>query len=241
MAINNVQPLIELVSHVNNFDEFAAHFNFEKGILNEEEAPTSLPYTREQLIESLFDNSDPRTDSAHPEFETYKNAKTLFIKNVVSKNLLIAKDTNLYVNLFCTFILNSQPTRVSLIMKYVLDGEDAYRWAINKVETESLNISGEYKISEYISPVSDNLGFMNLEKHFQESNSVNLAENKFIYNKLSVFFFLIESGTMRFKQVNKMTYYYYGLSGWEIQLQEFNRSHFNSGWLISDLKNRKEH
>ena len=233
---NHIPP--ELLMQVKNIDEFIDLFNADSSYFAEN-ISEGIEYSisRHDIIENLFDLSDPRLDSGNSNFKTYNQLKKVFVSHITAKEIEIRKDTNLWAFINCNFLYHSHEIPVLLLLKYTYDGDDDWRWTISKVNSEAFDISHKTIISEYIPPHSDNLDFFNLNKFINvDINTSNLTSPNFQYNELSVFLFLIESGQLIFKQSKQMVYVYYGISEWTLHLNEYNRPGYNTGWLISDIK-----
>lgn len=237
LPLSSSQQATELITYVHNFDEFISHFNYKKGLLNEEvDKESGTDVSRTDLLYYLFDHLDPRSDSNNNHYNSYKRAKSNFVKHIVKKELYLSKDTNLYTQLDCDFLFNTEPVKVMLTMKYVQEEGNAYRWAISEVSAPCLALPEDENISEYLSPVSDNLNFISLQKNLGNFNFINLSDKNYQYDPLSVFHFLIETSQLKLVQVNNMQYIYYGFTEWKLTISEFNRKNYNAGWLISNLE-----
>ena len=54
-------------------------------------------------------------------------------------------------------------------------------------------------------------------------------------DNLTLFFYLVNTGAMKFEYVDEVIYHITSIPGWCMKIREFNRNELNSGWLISDL------
>jgi hypothetical protein len=228
----------ELYAQVKNFDEFINRFNYEKDFRNEPVTNAfKSKYSRKQIIESLFDQYDIRTDTTNSENKQFLSLKNRFIENAITNNYQIKKDTNLYAMVSSSFLFKGAMVPVELILKYTFDGDNAFRWTITDVFSQALSISDEFNLEYYISPNSDDLDFLNLNKVFAPNcHTINLTEPGFRYNQLHIFLYLVETGQLIFKQTNSMSYLYTGIMGYKLSIKEFNRPGYNSGWLISNIQ-----
>lgn len=219
----------ELIIQVKNIHDFIGRFNFE---LDPSGEPLSnefkSKYNRGQLLETLFNKGDTMRKLNQLELQ--------FINDVMSSNKKMLKDTNLFTKLSCLFEYDKDTLPIDLLLQYTYDGDNAYRWAIVKVNSKRLNLFGSTNISEYIPPNNDEIGFSRLEQALKGNMSpISLAPNHYKYDQLSTYLFLLEEGLLVFRESTDMKYIYKGIDGWEIHLKDFNRPGYNSGWLISDL------
>ncbi len=219
----------ELIIQVKNIHDFIGRFNFELDPKGEPLSPGfKSKYTRKQLIETLFNRSDSMRSLTQPELR--------FLTDVVGSGIKMHKDTNLFVELKCYFEYKQSTLPATLTLQYTYDGNNAYRWAIVKINTKWLDLFGSTNIAEYIPPNNDELGFSRLDQALKGNMSpINLTPNNYSYDQLSTFLFLLEEGLLIFKETKSMKYIYKGIDGWELYLQEYIRPGYNSGWLISDI------
>ncbi|MBN1118097.1 MAG: hypothetical protein JXA77_12880 [Bacteroidales bacterium] len=238
ISIQQSQTPVELYVQVKNYDEFINRFNFQidfKG--NPIDNSFRQNYTRKQVIETLFDLDDKRLKPESKQQQSYLNIKNKFIDEVVTKNIFIKKDANLYARVSCIFTYKQEDIKIELFLKYTYDGDNAYRWALTKVKSEMLEISNVDDITHFITPNSDELGFSNLNRAFAANSSMkNIADSDFEYDELSAFLYLTETGALTFKNAVSHQYIYYGIPGYKVVIDEFNRTGYNTGWLISDIR-----
>ena len=77
---------------------------------------------------------------------------------------------------------------------------------------------------------------MNLRKAFLHSDSIaQYTSKKFIPDQLSVFLYEVKKGNLKFKSVQNVKFHFFQIDGWYFELAQFNRSGYNTGWLISNL------
>ena len=84
--------------------------------------------------------------------------------------------------------------------------------------------------------MSHELDFMNLRKALVKDGSpesYTLAD--FQPDYLTLFLYEVKKGLLKFKNVNRISFHFFSLEGWYFTLNNFNRTGYNSGWLISDL------
>jgi len=101
--------------------------------------------------------------------------------------------------------------------------------AIDFLQEDSLNI-------RFIPPASNETDFINMKRALEDVDHLQYYASKDYdaYN-LTLFFYMLNSGLVKFKYVEELTYHIIDLPGWCIKIKEFNRIEMNSGWLISDI------
>jgi hypothetical protein len=77
---------------------------------------------------------------------------------------------------------------------------------------------------------------MNLKRALEDVNYLQYyASKEYQPDNLTLFFYLVNAGAMKFEYVNEVIYHITDIPGWSMKVKEFNRNELNSGWLISDL------
>jgi hypothetical protein len=71
------------------------------------------------------------------------------------------------------------------------------------------------------------------------------ASKAFQPDYLSLFFYEVKKGTLKFKSVDNLKFHIFQINNWYFEVSWFNRSGKNTGWLISNLmyvtEKEKEH
>ena len=96
--------------------------------------------------------------------------------------------------------------------------------------------TSKYNDSQFIHPLSHELGFMNLFRVFNNADSLEMYTKRgFEPDYLSIFMFEVKSKKMKFKTVSNLKFHFFQVDGWYFELSYFNREGYNTGWLISNL------
>ncbi|NOU48580.1 MAG: hypothetical protein HOO86_16185, partial [Bacteroidales bacterium] len=66
------------------------------------------------------------------------------------------------------------------------------------------------------------------------------ASHSFQPDYLSLFFYEVKLGRMKFKSVDTMKFHVFQMPNWYFEISYFNRKGNNTGWLISNLMYVKE-
>jgi hypothetical protein len=116
--------------------------------------------------------------------------------------------------------------------KWVIDGvyfEPFYKM-LHQPDNKSFNDS------KFLHPLSHEVGFMNIFRVFEDPDSLEyFADRYFQPDYLSLFFYEIKKGRLKFKTVKEQKFHFFQIDGWYFELSYFNRGGYNSGWLISNL------
>jgi hypothetical protein len=116
--------------------------------------------------------------------------------------------------------------------KWVIDGVYFPPFYNNLKKPDNSNFND----SKFLHPLSHEVGFMNIFRVFNDSDSLEyFAHHNFKPDYLSLFFYEIKNGTLEYKTVKNLKFHFFQIEGWYFELTYFNRSGLNSGWLISNL------
>ena len=87
----------------------------------------------------------------------------------------------------------------------------------------------------FIHPLSHELDFMNLIKVFRNNNIEKYAQKDYQPDYLTLFLYELKKNNLKFIQVNKVKFHFFQINGWYFELDDFTRSGYNRGWLISQM------
>ncbi len=113
------------------------------------------------------------------------------------------------------------------------------KWVINNVyfyPFSKLFYTDSTALTKFLHPMSHELDFMNLIKVFNEPETVEYYfEDEFKPDFKTLFLYELKKGNLIFETVEKVSFHFFQLNNWYFQIKEFNRSGYNTGWLISNL------
>lgn len=229
------------IARTKQFNEFTARFNFKsdfKGNPVDSIFRSKMP--REKMISLLFDLKDPRAESFNNSFsESYAKTKTDFINDICSKNILISNHSPGIIAEARTRILyKGEPQTIRLFLNQELVGKGMYKWVLLSAKGD---IFGIFKMDttmvRFIPPASNETDFINLKRAMEDTDFLQYyAFSDFKPDFLTLFFYYIRSGQIKFEYVEEVVYHIVDIPGWYFTVKEFNRRDLNSGWLISDLR-----
>jgi hypothetical protein len=77
---------------------------------------------------------------------------------------------------------------------------------------------------------------MNLKRALEDKEYLQYYASKdYVPDYLTVFYYMINSGSIKFEYVEEVVYHIIDIPGWVIKVKEINRNDMNSGWLITDV------
>ncbi len=225
-------------------NQFFRRFNGEEDEKGERYYPKDKQYRSERLrrkyIGILFDASNSGIA---------QDLKVQFAKDVLNKDkpvILNFHGGNWFSEVHTTFVMNGKDVPVTLFMELEKHHQGT-RWVIGKVYADIFKASFDrdtVKVGKFLHPLSHELDFMNLRKAFSNADSVGqFTLKKFVPDHLSVFLYEVKKGNLKFRTVNEVKFHFFQIDGWYFEVSQFNRSGYNTGWLISNLvkvKNESE-
>jgi len=234
--VDDMDDESRLYSENKQVNQFFRRFNGEEDEKGERYYPKDRQYRSEKLrrkyIGMLFDASNTSIS---------QDLKVQFAKEVLAKEkpvLLNFHGGNWFSEVHTTFTMNGKNVPVTLFMELEKHHQGT-RWVITKVYAEmfkSYFARDTIKVGKFLHPLSHELDFMNLRKAFSNADSVGqYTLKKFTPDHLSVFLYEIKKGNLKFKTVEEVKFHFFQVEGWYFELSEFNRSGYNTGWLISNL------
>lgn len=171
-------------------------------------------------------------------------AKENFSEQVLDKNNPIFLDVHggsWLCELNTTFIYEGKEQNLILFLR-LQEEEVGSKWVFDGVYFEPFNKvlkapdNSNFNDSKFLHPLSHELGFMNMFRVFTDSDSLEyFAEQYFQPDYLSLFLYEVKKGRLKFKTVKDQKFHFFQIDGWYFELTYFNRSGYNSGWLISNL------
>jgi hypothetical protein len=195
---------------------------------------------RHKMINSLFDLRDPRIDPNGKKFsEKYVTAKTEFINEVVHKNLVINKySEKIIAEAKSRVIYKGITYTISIFLNQEIVGKDMVKWVINNVKGDLLNfLKPDTAYVRFIPPSSNETDFLNLKRALEDLDYLQYyASKEYTPDYLTLFFYMLNSGIVKFDYVESVNYLITDIPGWTIKVKDFNRNEMNSGWLIYDIE-----
>lgn len=215
-------------------------FNLEEDQFGHSLKPTDTKYhnnkLRKKILPLMFDVHNPRTSG---------KLKTFFIDDVTNAKhpvFLNFLDKNWYAEVSATFYNKSNEPVDLIIFLTLEEAGQGSKWIISNVYDTDLHRlfpveSSEKQAKYFLHPQSHELDFMNLRKALNNPENIEYyASTGFQPDYLSLFFYLMKKGDLKFGHINKVKFHFLQIKNWYFELSWFNRNENNSGWLISNLK-----
>ncbi len=187
---------------------------------------------RSSYIKMLFDRQNK---------DISEDLKSEFIKEVTnpsSPSFLDYYGGRWFAEVDTKFTYEGQSRTVVLFLE--LEKENlGIKWVINNVYfypfTKIFYTDSTAK-AKFLHPMSHELDFMNLIKVFKEKETVEYYfDEDFKPDFRTLFLYEVKNEDLVFETVEKVSFHFFQLENWYFQLKEFNRSGYNTGWLISNL------
>ncbi|MBR4157084.1 MAG: hypothetical protein IKU01_10390 [Bacteroidales bacterium] len=226
-----------LYTMTKQMSQFISRFNYEEDQYGKKLSPDSPDYRnrmkRKTTLPLLFDMENQRTNGSLRDF---------FIAD------LTEKDTNYfeflggkwYSEVSATFKWKGESVDISMI--FAIEKENlGSKWVLTNVffpEFNRLFPKGDLAEQQkhFLHPMSHELDFMNIYKVFKTPECIEYyASDLYSTDYLTLFFYEIKNGNLVFEKVNGEKFHVFQIGNWYFEVSWFNRSGYNTGWLISNL------
>jgi len=239
LTVNKKAAPEEMILKVSQLGQFIKRFNYEEDFRGDEITSSfSKKIKRSDYIGLLFNNYDEKFDSIRQTYTPYyRQLKDKFIKFVTDKNYKINRiSDSLYSLAVCEISYHGKPSVVRILLKQQAINK-GIAWVICDASADFIYDENNFRDSEkFIPPTSNEVNYIHLKSYLNNRDSLACyAYQGYTCNRLSIFFQLLHSGDIQYKEVRSVSYFIADIPGWIIQVQEFNRENDNSGWLISNI------
>ncbi len=196
------------------------------------------PKLRKQFLEILFDNETSELDEA---------LRAIFIDEVTNNEepvYLNFHGGEWFSEVHTTFKYHGKESNCILYMRLQEENVGS-KWVIDRVYfnpfDQFFKRDAPVEDGKFLHPLSHELDFMNLNKIFQQPREVSLYTSRdFKPNHLTMMLMEVERGNMTFVSIKNVKFHFFQIDNWYFELSEFNRSGYNTGWLISNLSKLTE-
>jgi len=226
----------KLYAESKQVNQFFRRFNGEEDEKGNRYYTTDKQYRnvklRKKFLGILFDESNTGMT---------RELRKEFVENILSTpeaSILDFHGGNWFAEVTVLLQMNSVDRTATLYME-LEKNHLGYKWVINKAHADWLSsyyVRDTVKIGRFLHPMSHELDFMNLRKAFAHSDSISqFATKSFKPDHLSVLLYEAKRGNLKFKSVELVRFHFFQIKGWYFEISDFNRSGYNTGWLISNL------
>ena len=244
--VNTSKPNEEIfLVRTKQFTEFINRFNFKINFNGDPiDSVFASKIPRDRMINSLFDLRDPRIDPAGKYYSgVFTAEKSEFVTDVLSKNLKIYRYSDkIIAEAKSRILIKGVAKEIQIFLSQEIVGKDMVKWVINSVKGDLFNfLKTDTVFIRFIPPSSNETDFMNLKRALEDTEYLQYYASKdYSPDNLTLFYYLLNSGAIKFDFVEEVTYHIIDLPGWCIKVREFNRNDMNSGWLITDLSKNSD-
>lgn len=226
----------EFYTMTKQMGQFMHRFNYEEDPTGKRLYPGDKNYRssskRRESVPLLFDLENPRTNGT---------LRDMFIEDITKKDQYMEfLGGNWFSEISAKFIWKGKEVDVSMIMSIEKEGLGS-KWVLTNVffsEFQKYFPQGELSEREkhFLHPQSHELDFMNIYNVFEDPQVVEYyASNEYTPDYLTLFFYEIKQGNLKFDHVESVKFHILQTDNWYFEVSWFNRSGYNSGWLISNL------
>ncbi|HOI33123.1 MAG TPA: hypothetical protein PLC47_10175, partial [Bacteroidales bacterium] len=194
-----------LYAMTKQMSQFFSRFNNEEDQFGKKLFPDSKAWRDQQqrrnILPLLFDNNNPRTSGSLRDFfiDDLTNSDSSFLR---------FKGGRWYAEVSSTFVHQGEEVQIILIL--MIEKENlGSKWVLTNVYYPAFSRLfpvGEIADREkhFLHPMSHELDFMNIYKAFQKPEVIEYyASNDYSPDYLSLFFYEVKNGNLKFKSVDK--------------------------------------
>ena len=223
------------------FNEFIDRFNYKTNFKGDPvDSVFKLKIPRDKLINSLFDLKDSRINPPDKKYsQKYIDEKKEFIDEVVYRDLMINKYSDkILAEAKSRIVYKGTQNSISIFLKQEIVGNDMVKWVIINAKGDIFDfLHTDTAYYRFIPPTSNETDFINLGRALQDIDHLQYYASKdYDPDYLTLFYYMINSGLIKFQYVEEVIYHIFEIPGWYLKVKEFNRIEKNSGWLITDIE-----
>jgi hypothetical protein len=217
--------------------QFFRRFNNEEDKNGKQYSSTDKLYReaeqRKKYISLLFDNEN---------LSLTPNLKSEFIQAVAPKDkgqFLNFQGGRWFSEVKANFNYNGKTEIVTLFLELQKEGLGT-KWVLNNVYFPPFNnlflADTSQASKKFLHPQSHEIDFMNLIKAFEQIKEVELYTKRgYEPDFLTIFFYEMKKGNMKFETISEVKFHFFQLNNWYFEVSNYNRTGYNTGWLISNL------
>ena len=226
-----------LYTMTKQMSQFISRFNYEEDQYGKKLNPNSPDYRdrqkRKSVLPLLFDMENERTNGSLRDFFIADLTET-------NSNYFEFLGGKWYSEVSATFKWKGKSVDISMI--FAIEQENlGSKWVLTNVYFpvfSKLFPKGDIAEQQkhFLHPMSHELDFMNIHKVFKTPECVEYyASESYSTDYLTLFFYEIKNGNLVFEKVNNEKFHIFQIDNWYFEVSWFNRSGYNTGWLISNL------
>lgn len=226
----------DLYAETKQVNQFFRRFNCEENILGERLYPGDSLYHDKKLragyLNSLFDSQNPYMTA---------DLREAFIQHVMNPRRTTYLDFHggeWFAEVRSTFRDKGKSEPVILFLK-LQEQPVGSKWVFEAAYVDRYRdafIVDTVSRDSFLHPLSHEIGFQNMSRMFRNNTSLGaFTANEFSPDHLSLLLFEVQTGDLKFKQVDEIRFHFLQVNNWYFELSYIDRPGFNRGWLISKL------
>lgn len=225
-----------LYAETKQVNQFFRRFNNEEGPDGVRYSKRSREYrnpdTRLKYLNILFNLENSSLD------DQLKNSFLDVVTNDTAPKFLDFHAKGWFAEVKTKFLYRGQPKYVTFYLE--LEQENlGYKWVITNVNFDNYSKLLEEEnlgTEKFLHPMSHELDFMNFIRVFDNKKYIeDYTQDGFAPDYLSIFIYEFKQGLFEYQTVMNLKFHFFQIPGWYFELEKFNRSGYNTGWLISRL------
>jgi hypothetical protein len=232
-----------LYAETKQLNQFIRRFNNEETIQGErlyvdKDSLYRNPVNRKKYLSILFDNNNSLITD---------NLKKNFVNDIDNKSkpqYLEFHGGNWFSQANCTVNYKGREEK-AIIFLHLQEEKQGSKWVIEKVEFEPL--TEQFKKNDndtihFMHPLSHEIGFLPMYRAFTEHKNIiqQYTAQEYEPDQTTLFLYEVKKGNIQFKSVDEVKFHIFQLTNWYIEVSNFNRTGYNTGWLISKLVKANE-
>lgn len=243
-SIGNVQMDEQsLYAMTKQMGQFINRFNYEEDQFGKKINPKNRNFRdnkqRRKSILTLFDKDY---------YSQHETVAQEFIKDVTNPDSAAYMEFlggRWYSEVSATFTYNNKDVDMILILTLEKAGKGS-KWVLTNVLTDIftnkfVDCPDTVRNTNFLHPMSHEIDFMNIYKIFNDKNSIECyASSSYNPDFLTLFFYEVKNGRLKFKNVNSLKYHVMQIRNWYFEVSWIDRKGNNSGWLITNLVQMSE-
>jgi hypothetical protein len=187
---------------------------------------------RQKYLGILFDESNRNISD---------DLKKQFVAQVTEKKdqeFLDFHGSDFFSEVNAVFEYKGKESNVILMM--ILQQERlGYEWVIDDVDFRPFKeqfAKDTTDTKKFIHPMSHELDFMTLRKALQGNDKPeDYTPHEYKPDFVTLFLYELKNKNLTFETVQNVKFHFFQIDGWYFEISNFNRSGYNTGWLISNL------
>lgn len=233
---NYMEDESKLYAETKQVNQFFRRFNNEEGPDGIRYSVRSDEYrnadTRQTYLSILFDLENSSLD------KNLRNEFIAVVNNDTTPHFLDFHADGWFAEVKTKFLYRGKPSYVTFYLE--LEQENlGYKWVLTNVffdEYAQILEDEDLNQNKFLHPMSHELDFMNFIRVFGDKNTIEEYTRKgFSADYLSVFIYEFKQGLFEYQTVMNLKFHFFQVPGYYFELEKFNRSGYNTGWLISRL------